>query len=37
VLNAIVVLSALRQPLLVYHPGARRLLGLVRIDPLSWS
>src|SRR3970282_1943842 len=35
VLNAIVVLSALLQPMLVYVPGARRLLGLERIDLLA--
>ena len=37
VLNAIVLLSALLQPMLVYVPGARRLLGLERIDPLAWG
>jgi Ca2+-transporting ATPase len=37
VLNAIVVLSAALQPLLVYLPGARRLLGLERIEPLAWG
>jgi Ca2+-transporting ATPase len=36
VLNLIVVLSALLQPMLVYLPGARRLLGLERIEPLAW-
>jgi len=37
VLNAIVLLSVLLQPMLVYSPGARRLLGLERIDPLAWG
>jgi Ca2+-transporting ATPase len=37
VLNAIVVSSAALQPLLVYLPGARRLLGLERIEPLAWG
>jgi Ca2+-transporting ATPase len=37
VLNAIVLLSALLQPMLVYVPAARRLLGLERIDPLAWG
>jgi P-type Ca2+ transporter type 2C len=37
VLNAIVLLSVLLQPMLVYLPGARRLLGLERIDPPAWG
>jgi Ca2+-transporting ATPase len=37
VLNVIVVLSALLQPMLVYFPATRQLLGLERIEPLAWS
>jgi Ca2+-transporting ATPase len=37
VLNAIVLLSVMLQPMLVYSPGARRLLGLEQIDPLTWG
>jgi Ca2+-transporting ATPase len=37
VLNVIVLLSALLQPMLVYQPGARLLLGLERIEPLEWG
>jgi hypothetical protein len=33
----IVLLSALLQPMLVYVPATRRLLGLERIDPLAWG
>jgi Ca2+-transporting ATPase len=36
VLNAIVVISALLQPLIVSLPGMRRMLGLERADALSW-
>jgi hypothetical protein len=32
-----VLLSVLLQPMLVYLPGARRLLGLERVDPLAWG
>jgi Ca2+-transporting ATPase len=37
VLNAIVALSAALQPLLVYLPGARRLLGLEPVEPVVWA
>jgi len=37
VLNAIVVLSALLQPALVYVPATRHMLGLESIEPLAWA
>jgi Ca2+-transporting ATPase len=37
VLNAIVIVSALVQPALIYLPGARRLLGLERLEPSAWG
>ena len=36
-LNAIVALSVLLQPLLVYFPATRRLLGLEPIDLTAWG
>jgi Ca2+-transporting ATPase len=37
ILNVIVVVSALVQPLLVYLPGPRRLLGLERLGAQEWG
>jgi Ca2+-transporting ATPase len=37
VLDAVVVVSVLLQPVIVYVPGLRRLLGLSPLDPPYWG